>query len=347
MKHRNNFDLLRFLFAFVVFLVHAHILTGNTDLAPLSQWLSSGIAIKGFFVISGYLVFMSHENSRSIFDYLEKRTRRIYPAYFAVICLCAAAGAFVTSRPPAEYFSFDLLKYLAANLSFLNFLAYTLPGVFSTNPLPTVNGALWTLKIEVLFYLCVPLIALLARRWGHLVTMSLLYVLSLAYSFVMMHRLGTTGDQLYAVLARQLPGQLTYFVAGMACYHYRQMLASKIPWLLIPSAVVFMTGDRVVSTVAEPLALAALVIYFATGFRYLGNFGRFGDLSYGVYIVHFPILQGTIAAGAFGKSAYVGLIIAAALVLVAAFLSWHLIEKRWLRKSSHYVLAADPTQGRS
>ena len=33
----NNFDLLRFMFAFMVFLVHAHVLSGRGELAPSSD----------------------------------------------------------------------------------------------------------------------------------------------------------------------------------------------------------------------------------------------------------------------------------------------------------------------
>lgn len=105
MRAENDFDLLRFIFAFVVFLVHAHTFTQNLLLAPLGQWLSSEFAIQGFFVISGYLVYMSYQNSRAPLDYLQKRARRIYSAYLTVIVLCAAFGATLTSRSLGEYLS--------------------------------------------------------------------------------------------------------------------------------------------------------------------------------------------------------------------------------------------------
>jgi len=41
----NNFDLLRFLLAFVVFLVHAYELTGNQSLSILIKLFSSKIAV--------------------------------------------------------------------------------------------------------------------------------------------------------------------------------------------------------------------------------------------------------------------------------------------------------------
>ena len=70
---QNNFDLLRFLFAFIVLLVHAHVLSGADELSILSAVLSSEIAVKSFFVVSGFLIFMSYENSRSLRSYFENR----------------------------------------------------------------------------------------------------------------------------------------------------------------------------------------------------------------------------------------------------------------------------------
>ena len=40
-----------------------------------------------------------------------------------------------------------------------------------------------------------------------------------------------------------------------------------------------------------PAALAVVVIYAAEILPYLGNFGRFGDMSYGLYIIHYPVLH--------------------------------------------------------
>jgi peptidoglycan/LPS O-acetylase OafA/YrhL len=130
----NNFDLLRLLFAGSVFLWHLYVLTRAPALEVLTLLVSSNIAVKGFFVISGFLVMMSYENSSSVREYAGKRLRRIYPAYAAVVLACAIAGAFLTALPLAAYVSVDLARYLAANLVFLNFLAPTLPGLFEGQP---------------------------------------------------------------------------------------------------------------------------------------------------------------------------------------------------------------------
>jgi len=88
-----------------------------------------------------------------------------------------------------------------------------------------------------------------------------------------------------------------------------------------------------------------LVSYLAVGMRFLGNFGRYGDFSYGIYIIHFPVLQTLIGFGLFEANAYLALGVATLLVVGLAFASWHLVEKPFLRKSSHYVVAESELKG--
>ena len=171
---KNNFDLLRFSFAFVVFLVHAYALSGAETLSILVHYISSEIAVKSFFVVSGFLIFMSYENTHSVRAYFIKRLRRIYPAYIFIIVLCAAAGLLLSSLVMTDYLSWPLFKYLLSNLVFLNFLQPNLPGLFEHNALQAVNGALWTLKVEVAFYVFVPLAVLAFRKFGRL-SICLLY----------------------------------------------------------------------------------------------------------------------------------------------------------------------------
>ncbi|MEF8716475.1 MAG: acyltransferase family protein [Candidatus Accumulibacter necessarius] len=124
----NNFDLLRLLFAGTVCLVHAYELSGFSELAVISQVLSSGMAVKGFFVLSGFLIFMSFERSTSLSSYAMKRIRRIYPAYFTVVMLCAFGMVAVSSHSVTEYFSGTWVRYVIANLTFEPLAKLTLQG---------------------------------------------------------------------------------------------------------------------------------------------------------------------------------------------------------------------------
>ncbi len=333
---RNNFDAIRFGLAFIVFLVHAYELSQSEGLRFLSGTLSSQIAVQSFFVVSGFLIFMSYEKTKDLRKYAAKRIRRIYPAYAAVVILSAVLGCFISSLDASSYFSRELLKYLVANLVFLNFLQPNLPGVFSENAYTEVNGALWTLKIEVLFYMAVPLFAFLFRKLGTWRVIIVAYLLSVLYEVIMQYLAAQTGRGIYVVLARQLPGQLSYFMAGAFIYYYWDAISRWSGAALLAGVGAYAAGRYVGAGLLEPLGLALIVVYLSYFFRYLGNFGRYGDFSYGIYILHFPVLQTLIFLGLFNTQPFVALVVAAGVVVLLAFLLWHGIEKRFLRKSSHY-----------
>jgi peptidoglycan/LPS O-acetylase OafA/YrhL len=333
----NNFDLLRFLFAFVVFLVHSYALSGAETLSILSNSFSSAIAVKCFFVVSGFLIFMSYENSNDTTRFFMKRASRIYPAYFSIVLICAILGCAFSSYSWSEYWSLPVLKYIAANLVFLNFLQPNLPGLFENNTLQAVNGALWTLKIEVMFYLFVPLAVMAFRKFGRLAVIIALYCASVLYSVIIIELVRRTGVDSYMELQRQLPGQLTFFLAGAACYYYFQYFVKYGFWLLVLATVTFILQAWLPWVAIEPAVLAVVVVYFACIFPSIGNFGKYGDFSYGMYIVHFPILQVLISFGLFKESPWLMLTVAGLLILTIAILFWNFIEKPFLRKSSHYV----------
>lgn len=333
----NNFDLLRFLFASIVFLVHSYALSGAEELAVLSKLFSSEIAVKSFFVVSGFLIFMSYENSSDTKGYFLKRARRIYPAYFSIVLICAVLGSIFSEYSWSEYWSLPVLKYIVANLVFLNFLQPNLPGLFENNTLQAINGALWTLKIEVMFYLIVPFAVKAFRKFGRLAMMVALYAASILYSGIMIELARRTGVDAYIELQRQLPGQLTFFIAGAACYYYFHYLAKHGLWLLVLATMAFLLQAWLPWIAVEPIALGIVVVYFACIFPCMGNFGKYGDFSYGMYIVHFPILQVLISFGLFKESPWLMLGAAGLLILTVAILFWNFIEKPFLRKSSHYV----------
>ena len=78
---------------------------------------------------------------------------------------------------------------------------------------------------------------------------------------------------------------------------------------------------------APALALLIACMAFASGPRL--DAAKYGDLSYGVYITHFPIIQMCIALGLFATPA-LGLVVSLGLTLIASYALWHLVEKRAL-----------------
>lgn len=337
----NNFNLLRLVFASMVAVFHIVLLPDVEAWKPTEAPLGvlAELGVQGFFVLSGYLVYGSLERSASLKLYAEKRVRRLYPAYATVVIVCALAALAFSAEARADLAAVG--AYLGWNLLFLNFMAPDISGVFQANRFTEINGALWTLKIEVLFYLVLPALAALLRRVGRYrwLVLALLYLGAEAWRIGLETAGQIQENGLLLELSRQLPGQMSFFVTGIAFRMTRldrrrlQMAGMAGAGLLVLSLLL---------PAAEPLravGLGSLAVFLALGAPRTFEAARFGDLSYGLYIVHFPITQLFIVLGLFA-SPFLGLGASLAVALALALLLWHLVEKRVLRADSAYRKAA-------
>lgn len=282
---------------------------------------------------------MSFEQSSSVTSYMNKRFRRIYPAYILVIMLSAFGLYLASSKDFMDYFSLMWLKYVISNAVFLNFIQLTLPGVFDENKYNVVNGALWTLKIEVMFYITVPFFVFLCRRFGYHLVLILGYIGSFLYVYTLQTLASKTGSGLYLEPSRQLPGQLCYFIAGAMIYYNLNFFERYIKYLLIIAVLILAVENNTMLPLLflKPFSLAIIILFLAL-FVYVGNFGKYGDFSYGVYIIHFPLVQLLVASKWFVGSPWLFLVVALSATITSAFFMWHFVEKRFLLRSSHYVL---------
>jgi len=338
-RDSNNFDFLRLLFAVIVAVVHAATLSGSGVTSTIGQYISSEVAVDSFFVISGFLIFMSYESSQSLTNYASKRIRRIFPGYILVIILCSIVFYSISSKTLLEYFNIELLKYIAFNTFTLNFLHPNLPGVFESNAIPAVNGALWTIKIEVMFYIMVPFISIFITKYKsyRLLILIAIYLLSIIYSYLMLWLNFNYDMEIFIILERQIPGQLAFFISGAVIYYYYNYFFKKSFFLIITSCIIMVVHKNIIDLYAlYPISLAVIVLYFANIVKYIGHWGRFGDLSFGVYIWHFPIIQLFVHFNLFSNQ-IIGNIMLFISIFIASYLSWHLIEKRYLYQSSHYI----------
>ena len=332
----NRFDFLRLLFALGVFAYHAVVLS-SVDVAGHAEGVLGAIAevsVQGFFVISGALVFGSWQRSQSVADYAGKRVRRLLPAYLVVITVPAIVALSIASFEPGILK--QVATYFGANAVFLNFLSPTLPGLFEGQRFTEVNGSLWTLKIEVMFYLVLPAIAWVWQRLGKAwwVLFVLLYVGALAWQVVV-----SAWDHRHAAeLARQLPGQMAFFASGMALWQCRDWARRHVRELgLIGVMGVALGLLWPVADFLRAASLAALVAWAAFAPGPALRAARWGDVSYGVYITHFPVLQALVALGVFASIGFaLGLVLATALVFFCSYVLWFAVEKPALRRNSHY-----------
>ena len=326
---RNNFDLLRLLFASIVVLYHCYDLSFSPSYLWIPRVVSANLAVEGFFAMSGYLIVSSYDHSPTLSAYLSKRGRRILPAYWAALIFTLVLGMTYSTLPLGVFLaSSSTWKYVGANLCFANFLHPSLPGLFEGNPvMSSVNGSLWTIKLEVMFYLSVPAIVWLCRRVGKLQILGGLFLGSVVYHDTM-QRLH------HPTLASQLPGQLCFFMVGALAYYYRDWCKRNWTWMWGISISCYLA-----SVVTDQIAFRAIgvslgVICFGLLLPALGQFAKYGDFSYGTYVFHFPVIQTFIALGLVESHPELALGLILFSVAALSFTSWNLIERPFLQRRS-------------
>ena len=335
----NNLNLIRIYLSLSVVLYHSYELSKNAGLGFLVKFFNGESAVEAFFIISGFLVMKSYYRSQSVKSFFIKRLKRIYPAYVTIILLCAILGVLVTTNTASRYFSSpDFYRYLFSNLFFLNFIHPDLPGVFANNPFTAVNGSLWTLKIEVGYYLLVPLIVMLRSKINTHLLYGMLFVLSLGYFMGMKHLYLSSGNNTYLFLSRQIPGQLFYFILGAWAVEWERttVFANVISWFGIPAIIVLWFP---MPAGIQCILQAIGVFFFAYIVPRVNYPYKDEDISYGLYIYHFPVIQVLVYYQLYDRSPFVGLALSLLTTIALAVLSWVFIEKTFIVKKWNGKLA--------
>ncbi|TAK83858.1 MAG: acyltransferase, partial [Aquabacterium sp.] len=212
---QNNFTLLRLVLALLVLLGHFKAFVAVWS--PPWPFNYAAAAVDCFFVVSGYLVSKSFDRDSNFSRFYLRRFFRIYPLYIAVVLAqtvilgCLAPGGFVANLRS----EFD---YLMVNAVFANFIQHDIgEGVLRGLTDPSLNASLWTLKIEFAFYLILPFLWLGVQRYGWKLLVGVFMASALYYALVL-HYVDFRH-------AKQLPGQLQFFVLGIAAYRYRDRLS--------------------------------------------------------------------------------------------------------------------------
>jgi peptidoglycan/LPS O-acetylase OafA/YrhL len=337
----NNFDMLRLLAALQVAVVHSlgilkpgyftRLLGGGLDRFP-------GVPI--FFVISGILISKSYENSDSLRDYLRNRCLRIFPGLWVCLVVSVlvilALGVGSLGRITAP----DWLLWWAGQMSiFQNFQATFLM------PLSTgLNRSLWTIPIELEFYIVLPALYGILRLRTRLGNMRVLAIAlaSLAVQLLIVNSHRSVGlVRVYSTLQVTLVPYLWMFLVGVSIQRnwstVRGWLSGRAHWwglgyLMLCAAAKWLrvdTGGNNMNPVYL-LPLAGLIVSLAMSAPKLSHrILRHNDVSYGLYLYHMLVIDLLVGLAApWGWASFAAAIIVS---LGLAALSWILIEKHYLR----------------
>lgn len=323
----NNFDLIRVIAALQVLVFHAIEHLSIDSLRVFGDWTSYLPGVPIFFVVSGFLISRSWERAPSARHYFANRLLRIYPALW--VCLAVSIAIFLAAgvRPPLAPFA----VWLAAQLTIGQFYN---PDFLRGFGVGVVNGSLWTIVVELQFYIVLPLLALLARRirggWWWLAGLALV---SMLVSRVIVGDRATITQKLLDVT---LAPYLFFFLVGVV----GQRLARRYPglferrllawlaayavWIAVERYFLIRgSGGNQLNTISI-LLVGGVTLSAAFTMPHLSQILRGNDISYGVYIYHMPVINLLLFMGIAGVR---GLALTLVLVCALALASWTFIER--------------------
>lgn len=329
----NNFDLLRLLAASQVLFMHgtSHL---NVDWSLLNYILSHFPGVPIFFVISGFLISASYERNPNLLQYARNRLLRIFPALWVCLLISIAIAAIVGEV------SFPLEKAIPWIVAQSTFVQFYNPEFLRGFGVGVLNGSLWSVSVELQFYVALPIIYWLIKGKGTqtklLVGTVALAVFNMYFSSVREASVATHDGsiRLDKLLAVFLPTYLYIFFVGILLQRNYRRLAPLLEgkgllWLAAYSVVAFSVGSADYLHPLAAILLGATAVSLAVTFPSLSNkILRGNDFSYGVYIYHMPIINALIYLKVVGSSA---LFVALLLTYTMAMLSWVVIEK-WALK---------------
>jgi peptidoglycan/LPS O-acetylase OafA/YrhL len=299
--------------------------------------------LPSFFALSGFLVAGSLIRSKTTIEFVLLRAMRIVPALFVETIFAAfILGPLVTELPPGSYFTNP--EFFSYALNILGDVHYSLPGVFTHNPIRgMVNQQLWTIPAELLCYLTLVVVSVfgLIRIGAAIPVLTITAIAALsAAAYVSPETIHRWSAGYSAVRVNTL---LLSFLVGVTIFNWRE----KFPlnkWLFALSVVL----TYVLLYDGAYQYLAAIPVAYATVFVGLTDFRKSfitatGDYSYGVYLYGFPIQQSIAYVFPGNRLFILNFAIALPISLGLAALSWHLVESKVLAHRREVIAATQRT----
>jgi len=268
-----------------------------------SLWFDmGGFGVSLFFVLSGYLLggqFIQKKLSKeNIIRFWRRRLLRIYPAFWFQLVILLIIGMFIGGYNLNTWG--DAIRHM---LLWVNMPPWMTP---------PLNGVWWTLPIELSFYLFLPLLIFIQRKIGIVKTILFCFLVTIAWRALVMQLY--EGSYFVTVLPvlDALPGSLATFSAGMAIVFAPKIEPKFKKSLLVLSIIAFYILAKIINAnvdaywaghwlliIFNPVMAIVLATILYTvlspfyGIRFLSSkaFIWLGEVSFGIYLWHFPILN--------------------------------------------------------
>ena len=334
----NSLDFIRLLAATQVAVLHsAEFMFAEKTGTLFFEILRLFPGVPIFFFISGYLISKSYEVSPSLSVYTRNRALRIFPALVIVvfinILMVWSTGYF--SESGASFKDIALLFF--AKISFLQFYNPDFMRAFGDGVL---NGSLWTICVELQFYILAPILYLVFGKNRHLknVTLIVLITVFIVFNRLLYNLADEHSNEVWWKLFRVsfLPW-FYMFLTGVFIQRNFKVISkyvAKIPivplllFYIFTAYFISKSGTAFGNSISPFIFFSVVLIIFRMAYFKPSIFGKFlkgNDISYGIYIWHMVIVNQFLYYGM--RDEYWHFWGAITLTLLLAITSWFFIEK--------------------
>lgn len=167
---------------------------------PVWELADGHLGVNLFFIISGFVIFMTLERTTRPMDFVVSRFSRLFPAYWAAVVLTFTVVAWLGLPGKEQGLGTALLNLLMIH------------GLFGV---PHVDGVYWTLEIEMLFY--AGMLLLFVRGGLARVHLALWALMGLQALYLLMARLWGI-DLPWKVSHWLILKYIAWFAMGIAIY---------------------------------------------------------------------------------------------------------------------------------
>lgn len=336
---QNNFDLIRLLAASQVLASHS---IKNIGLISEPVWalvrniIGQFPGVPIFFIISGFLITKSlDEKHNNIKKYIINRILRVYPALWCCFCITIIVlwGLGILHLKLIKTPNF--VTWVISQLTL--FQGYN-PDIFSGFGKGVPNGPLWTISVELFFYILMPFVYFIVKTRSKIKYIILVIIFGISYYSYIYLYYGIRKDFiLFWPFYKTFVPHFWLFLIGALIYLQINRLYSFFKgkvfyWLIIYITITvifkyFTIEEKFI--IIHRIVLACFVMSIAFSGRSIANKllnGR--DLSYGLYIYHMLVINVFIFLGWINQPIYLIYIVLISYLL--SYLSWVLIEKKAL-----------------
>ncbi|MCR5540822.1 MAG: acyltransferase [Ruminococcus sp.] len=319
----NCISLVKILAALQVMYGHiiAHLQISSNEDSILSRFISYYHGVPIFFIISGFLIWISMERTQSLKSFTKKRFFRLFPELWLAVVIEIISIVLLANN----YIIIDLIVFFFTQGTILQFWT---PDCLRDYGCGTPNGTLWTISITIQFYVIAWLIKKVYKNRQYIfwiISFVALVLISIIVNVVIETYFPKIFLDLYNTSIIRY-GWLFFFGCFLANFK-EQIIPQLIKnWhiLLILGFILHLVNVDI--NARYPVIKSIILVSGLIGFAYkFPQLKIHEDISYGIFLYHMIIVNIFISFGWIKEWKYVVLVFI--ITIIFAYISTILSKK--------------------